>query len=248
VNPLRIIPAIDVRGGKCVRLVQGDYARETVFGDDPGEMARRWLGEGASSLHIVDLDGARDGRVANRRAVDSILAAVAAAGRPVAVDLGGGIRSVEDAAAWLEAGVGAVVLGTVAVEKPDVVSEVSRRFPQRVWVGIDAHAGEVKTAGWLEGSGMVAGDLARDAQRRGAAGIIYTDIDRDGTGKGVNVAATADLACAINIPVIASGGVDSVEDIVRLREQAVTGIEGVIVGRALYDGSVTLAELLEAAG
>jgi phosphoribosylformimino-5-aminoimidazole carboxamide ribotide isomerase len=247
VSVLRIIPAIDIRAGKCVRLIQGDYDRETVFGDDPGEMARRWLDAGADSLHIVDLDGARDGGAVNRVAVDSILKVVSDCGRSVAVDLGGGIRTIDDAAGWLEGGVGAIVLGTVAVTDPDMVTEAASRFPGRVWVGIDSHDGEVKTAGWMKGSGIETADLARDMQKRGAAGVIFTDIDRDGTGKGVNVDATTELAVAINIPVIASGGVDSVRDIQLLKVQAVTGIDGVIVGRALYDGTVTLAALLEAA-
>lgn len=244
---LRIIPAIDIRGGKCVRLIQGDYDRETVFGDDPGDMAKRWLDEGADSLHIVDLDGARDGKVTNRAAVDSILSAVAGCSRPIQVDLGGGIRSVDDARQWLDAGIGAVVLGTVAVTHPEIVAEACAAFPGKVWVGIDARGGEVKTSGWLEGSGVDSENLARDMQRDGAAGVIFTDIDRDGTGKGLNIESTTELACAINIPVIASGGVESVDDVKRLKVQAVAGIEGVIVGRALYDGKVTLAALLDAA-
>lgn len=244
---MRIIPAIDIRGGKCVRLIKGDYDRETVFGNDPAVMAERWISEGATSLHIVDLDGARDGASTNREAVRAIVAVARKSPKPIVLDLGGGIRTADHAAAWLEAGLDRVVFGTAAVTDPDTVAEACQRFPDQIWVGIDAKAGEVKVSGWLEGSGMDAADLARDVQRWGAAGIIYTDIDRDGTGKGVNVEATGILACAVNIPVIASGGVHSVADIKNLKREESAGVEGVIVGRALYDGKVTLRELLEAA-
>lgn len=244
---MRIIPAIDIRGGQCVRLIQGDYGRETVFGNDPGAMAKRWIDEGATSLHIVDLDGARDGKAVNREAVSAIVEAARKSSQPIVLDLGGGIRTLEDVAAWIEAGLDRVVIGTAAVTDPDMLSEACSRFPDKVWVGIDAKGGEVKVAGWLEGSGVDAADLARDVQRRGAAGIIYTDIDRDGTGQGVNVQATGTLACAVNIPVTASGGVDSVADIKALKREESAGVEGVIVGRALYDAKVGLRELLEAA-
>lgn len=243
-----ILPAIDIRGGRCVRLVQGDYARETVFADDPAKMAERWLAEGADAIHIVDLDGARDGSVTNRDAVRGILAAAAASGRPIVTELGGGIRDLVGIEGWLEAGLTRVILGTAAVREPELVSEAARRWPGRVWVGIDARGGKVAVQGWLETTGVDAIELARDMEQRGAAGIVFTDIDRDGTGKGVSVESTARLAEALTIPVVASGGVHSLADVERLREVEGSGIEGVIVGRALYDGDVTLAGLLAAAG
>jgi phosphoribosylformimino-5-aminoimidazole carboxamide ribotide isomerase len=239
-----ILPAIDIRGGRCVRLIQGDYSRETVFADDPAAMAERWLSEGARAIHIVDLDGARDGTVTNRKAVEGILAA--ARGRAM-TELGGGIRDLAGIEGWLEAGLTRVIIGTAAVRQPELVSDAAARWPGRVWVGIDARGGKVAVEGWLETTGVDALELARDMEQRGAAGIVFTDIDRDGTGQGVSVQSTARLAEALSIPVVASGGVHSLDDVARLREVASLGIEGVIVGRALYDGAVTLPALLEAA-
>jgi phosphoribosylformimino-5-aminoimidazole carboxamide ribotide isomerase len=242
-----IVPAIDIRGGQCVRLLRGDYARETVYGDDPAAMALRWVEEGASTLHLVDLDGARSGRSDNERAVRGVLAALGArSGTRTTTELGGGIRDVEAVARWLGAGLDRVILGTVAVTEPDIVSRAAERFPGRVWVGIDARDGKVAVAGWETGTETSAADLARDAERRGAAGVIYTDIERDGTRTGVNVDATVRLADAVGIPVFASGGVGSAADVDALRA-AGSKIAGVIVGRALYDGATTLAELLAAA-
>ncbi len=242
-----ILPAIDIRAGRCVRLFQGDYARETIFGDDPAAMAERWLGQGARALHLVDLDGARDGASTNRAAVLAILAVVKASGRAVVTELGGGIRDLAGVENWLEAGLSRAVIGTAAVTNPELVSEASRRFPGRVWVGIDARGGKVAVKGWLEDTAVDAIALAREMESRGAGGIIFTDIDRDGTGHGVAVESTARLAAALSIPVVASGGVDSVDDVRRLRAVESSGIEGVIVGRALYDGKVCLADLLAAA-
>jgi len=234
-------------------LVQGDYARETVFSDDPAAMAARWVAEGARVIHLVDLDGARSGRSDNRNAVDAIVAEVArlsseAGGDDrVCLELGGGIRDLDTVEHWLSSGIDRVILGTVAVAEPEIVSRAADCFPGRVWVGIDARRGKVAVSGWTEGTAVQADALARDAQERGAAGIIYTDIDRDGTGNGVNVEATAALAEALSIPVYASGGVSSVEDIRGLAKAGERRIAGVIVGRALYDGAVTLAEMLAAA-
>jgi phosphoribosylformimino-5-aminoimidazole carboxamide ribotide isomerase len=246
-----VVPAIDIRGGKCVRLVQGDYARETVFGDEPADMARRWLREGAAALHLVDLDGAKSGRRDNEPAVKSVLRAVAenvpAGGARATTQLGGGIRDLASVELWLEAGIDRVILGTAAVREPALVETAARRFPGRVWVGIDARDGKVAVDGWTRTTERVAADLAGEMQERGAAGVIYTDIGRDGTGKGVNVEATAALADRLDIAVFASGGVHSRDDVVRLRAVAGKGIAGVIVGRALYDGAVTLADLLTAA-
>jgi len=246
-----VVPAIDIRGGKCVRLVQGDYARETVFGDEPSDMARRWLSEGAKALHLVDLDGAKSGRRDNEAAVESVLRAIEdrVAGGSVrpATQLGGGIRDLGSVEFWLGAGIDRVIIGTAAVREPTLVGTAATRFPGRVWVGIDARDGKVAVDGWTRTTEREATDLAGEMQDRGAAGIIYTDIGRDGTGKGVNVEATAELADQLRIPVFASGGVHSRDDVVRLRRVSGRGIAGVIVGRALYDGAVTLADLLSAA-
>lgn len=230
-----------------MRLVQGDYARETVFADDPAAMAARWLDLGASAIHIVDLDGARDGTVTNRVAVEGILRQAASCGRTVITELGGGIRDLAGIEGWLEAGLTRVIIGTAAVREPSLVSDAAKRWPGRVWVGIDARGGKVAVQGWLETTGVDATELAHDMEQRGAAGIVFTDIDRDGTGKGVSVESTARLASSLSIPVVASGGVHSLADVTRLRSVASSGIEGVIVGRALYDGAVTLPDLLAAA-
>lgn len=246
-----VVPAIDIRGGKCVRLVQGDYSRETVFGEEPADMARRWMGEGARALHLVDLDGAKSGRRDNEPAVSGVLRAVAenaACGgvRPT-TQLGGGIRDLASVKFWLAAGIDRVILGTAAVREPGLVDTAAKRFPGRVWVGIDARDGKVAVDGWTKTTEREAADLAVEMQARGAAGIIYTDISRDGTGKGVNVEATAAFADRLGIPVFASGGVHSRDDVVKLRAVRGKGVAGVVVGRALYDGTVTLADLVEAA-
>ncbi len=231
-----------------MRLYKGDYAQETVFGDDPSVMARRWIREGATALHLVDLDGAKSGRSDNYKAVEAILAAVDdESDGPVEVDLGGGIRDEDGVARWLDAGLHHVILGTAAVREPDLVARCSAKHPGAVWVGIDARGGSVAVSGWTEDSGIAATDLARDVEGRGAGGIVYTDIDRDGTGDGVNVEATRNLAQEISIPVYASGGVHTIADVERLLSAESAGVTGVIVGRALYDGAVTLEGLLRAA-
>jgi phosphoribosylformimino-5-aminoimidazole carboxamide ribotide isomerase len=246
-----IFPAIDIRGGKCVRLVQGDYARETVFGDRPADMARRWLEEGAAALHIVDLDGARSGSSDNRESVAEILRTVEtlAAGRTVkpVVQLGGGIRDLDAIDSWIATGLDRVILGTAAVRDPSLVDRAAKRHPGRVWVGIDAREGQVAVSGWTETTARTVVEFAADMQTRGAGGVVYTDIGRDGTGKGVDVEGTAALVTALDIPVIASGGVHAVADVTRLCSAAPGRIAGVIVGRALYDGDVKLGELLAAA-
>jgi phosphoribosylformimino-5-aminoimidazole carboxamide ribotide isomerase len=247
-----VIPAIDIRGGNCVRLVQGDYSQETVFGTEPARIARRWLVSGARALHVVDLDGAKSGTAANAAAVRGILAEARAlrgsqSEPPVTVQLGGGIRDAEAAGRWLDEGIDRVILGTIAVNAPSVVSEICRRFPGRAWVGIDARGGKVAVSGWTAPTTRDAVELAREAEARGAAGVVFTDIDRDGTGRGVDVAAVAEIARALRVPVIASGGVRTVEDVRSLRELGAGVVSGVIVGRALYDGAVTLEALLAAA-
>jgi phosphoribosylformimino-5-aminoimidazole carboxamide ribotide isomerase len=234
-----ILPAIDVRGGQCVRLVQGDYAHETVFGDDPAAMARRWVGQGARYLHIVDLDGAREGRPVNG---DSVRKIVEAAGVPC--ELGGGLRSEADIEMALTWGVERVILGTRALQEASWFEKVCRRFAGKIVAGIDAKQGKVATHGWLEVSESSALDLARRFADWPLAAIVYTDISRDGMLVGPNVDALAELAQAVRLPVIASGGVTTIEDVRRL---ATLNLAGCIVGRALYEGRLDLSAAMAAA-
>jgi phosphoribosylformimino-5-aminoimidazole carboxamide ribotide isomerase len=234
-----ILPAIDLRGGRCVRLRQGDYGQETVFGDDPAALARRWVDQGATFLHLVDLDGAREGRPVNGASVCRI---VEAAGMPC--QLGGGLRSEADIEQALGWGVRRVVLGTRALQDPAWCAAVCRRFPGRVLLGIDARQGRVATEGWLHTSELSALDLARRCSGWPLAALVYTDISRDGMLAGPNVEATAELAAAVPVPVIASGGVTTLDDVARL---ARCGLAGCIIGRALYEGRIDLAEAITVA-
>jgi phosphoribosylformimino-5-aminoimidazole carboxamide ribotide isomerase len=240
---LTLYPAIDLKAGQVVRLKRGDMAEATIYGADPAAQGRAWAAAGFGWLHVVDLDGAFAGRPANAEAVRAILAAVP--GLPV--QLGGGIRSMATVEAWLAAGVRRVIIGSAALKDPDFTRAACRAFPGRVALGIDARGGMVATEGWAEVSTMPAVDLARAFEDAGAAAIIYTDIDRDGMLGGVNVAATLALAQAVRVPVIASGGVASIVDVEALAKVAGQGIEGVIIGRALYDGRVDPADALRAA-
>lgn len=237
---MRIWPAIDLRGGKCVRLRQGDYEQETVFGDDPAAMARHWVAEGGDCLHLVDLDGARDGRPANLASVQAILSAV-----DVPCELGGGVRDDAAIGELLGLGVGRVVVGTRALREPDWFREVCRRFPDRLVLGIDARDGRVATDGWLETSDVPATELARDFAGEPLAAIVYTDIATDGMLAGPNLAAMREMRAAVDAPLVASGGVASVDDVRRLAE---LGLDGCIIGRALYEGRVSLAEAIRAGG
>ena len=232
-----LFPAIDLKDGQCVRLLKGEMGTATVFNDAPGAQARLFQDAGCGWIHVVDLDGAFAGESRNGDAVDSILAAV-----DVPVQLGGGIRDMAAIDAWLEKGVARVILGTVALRDPELVKAASLRHPGRIVVGIDARDGMVAVQGWSETSTLSAIDVARRFEGYGVAAIIFTDIDRDGALGGVNVAATAALASAISTPVIASGGVASLEDLAALKASGVPGIVGVISGRALYDGRIDLAE------
>jgi phosphoribosylformimino-5-aminoimidazole carboxamide ribotide isomerase len=228
-----VFPAIDLKDGTAVRLLRGDMETARVFNPDPAAQARAFAEAGFNWLHLVDLNGAFQGRPVNQGAVDAILAAT-----DLPVQLGGGIRDMATIEAWLEAGVARVILGTAAIKDPDLVREACRRFSARVVVGIDARAGRVAVEGWAEQSDMEAHDLARRFEDAGVAALVYTDIERDGALQGLNVAATAALAEAVSVPVIASGGVSSLDDIAALLAVEDRGIEGVICGRALYDGRV----------
>ncbi len=231
-----LFPAIDLKGGKCVRLVRGDMASATVFNDDPASQALSFQALGFSWLHIVDLDGAVEGTAKNASAVSEILRRTA-----LPVQLGGGIRERAAIERWFEAGVKRVILGTVAVKNPDLVREAARAYPGRIAVGIDAKAGRVAVDGWGAVTDVSASDLARRFEDAGVAALIYTDIARDGTGLGLNIDETAAIADAVAVPVIASGGVGSLDDLGALKARAHPNIAGVICGRALYDGRVDAA-------
>ena len=234
-----VFPAIDLKGGKCVRLEQGDMDRATIFNDNPADQARAFAAQGFSNLHLVDLDGAFAGAPVNAAAVESILAATQAP-----VQLGGGIRDLSTIETWLEKGIARVILGTIAVRDPALVKQACAAFPGQVSVGIDARAGRVAVEGWAEESDLDAIDLARHFEDAGVASIIYTDIDRDGLLKGVNIESTAQLAAAISIPVVASGGLAGIEDVEALLAYEHTGIIGAISGRALYDGRLDATKLM----
>ena len=234
-----LYPAIDLKDGNCVRLLRGDMEAATVFGDDPAAQARAFQDAGAEWLHLVDLNGAFAGHPVNAEAVGAILAAVT-----VPAQLGGGIRDMATIEGWLERGLSRVILGTVAVENPSLVREAALAFPGKIAVGIDARGGRVATRGWAEETDVMAVDLARQFEDAGVAAIIYTDIARDGAMQGPNIAATEALARAVTIPVIASGGVSSMQDLLALRETR--AIAGAISGRALYDGAINLSEALRA--
>jgi phosphoribosylformimino-5-aminoimidazole carboxamide ribotide isomerase len=232
-----LYPAIDLKDGACVRLLRGEMDAATVFNNDPGAQAAAFHAAGFTHLHVVDLNGAFAGAPVNRAAVASILKST-----PAPVQLGGGIRTRAQIDAWLEAGIARVILGTVALRDPALVKEAARALPGRVVVGIDAKEGRVAVEGWAETSDMKAVDLARAFEDCGVAAIIATDISRDGLKTGVNVAFTSELANAVRIPIIASGGVASVDDIRRLRAAPGTPIAGTILGRALYDGDIVASE------
>ncbi len=238
-----VIPAIDLLEGRCVRLFQGDYAQSEVFNDDPVEVAKRWEAEGATRLHLVDLDGAKAGKPENWQAIRAIADAVS-----LPIQVGGGLRDAERVRALFDLGVQYAILGTAAVENPDLVGQLSAQFPGRIIVGIDAREGKVATRGWLETSDVMAIDLAKRMGDQGAAAIVYTDIKRDGTMKGPNIEALRELAIAIETPVIASGGVSSVSDLLSLLGLVPAGVSGVIVGKALYTGDVSLKQAIRAVG
>jgi phosphoribosylformimino-5-aminoimidazole carboxamide ribotide isomerase len=234
-----LFPAIDLKDGVCVRLEQGDMARATIFNRDPAAQANLFEEEGFKHLHIVDLDGAFAGKPMNATAVDHILETVG-----LCVQLGGGIRDMATIEAWLDKGVNRVIIGTAAVRDPALVKEAARKFPQRVAVGLDARDGKVAVDGWAETSELSALEIAKRFEDAGVAAIIYTDIARDGLLKGLNLDATIALADAISIPVVASGGLASIEDVKKLLEPRAAKLQGAIAGRALYDGRLDATEAL----
>jgi phosphoribosylformimino-5-aminoimidazole carboxamide ribotide isomerase len=233
-----LYPAIDLKDGQAVRLLRGDMNKSTVFNDDPAAQAEAFVSAGCDWLHLVDLNGAFAGQPVNGEAVRAILDRC-----KVPAQLGGGIRDMATIEMWLERGLARVILGTVAVENPELVREAARSFPGQIAVGIDARAGKVATKGWAEETDVDAADLARSFEDAGVAAIIYTDINRDGAMQGPNIDATAGLARAVSVPVIASGGVSSLEDLIALRDCGVT-LNGAISGRALYDGALDLSQAL----
>ncbi|HMN01812.1 1-(5-phosphoribosyl)-5-[(5-phosphoribosylamino)methylideneamino]imidazole-4-carboxamide isomerase [Geobacter anodireducens] len=232
-----VIPAIDLKEGKCVRLEQGLMEKDTVFCDSPADQAREWVRQGAELLHIVDLDGAFAGEPKNRASIEAIAKAIA-----IPTQLGGGIRDIPTIEAYLSLGIGRVILGTAAQRNPELVEDACRLFPGRIVVGIDAKNGMVAVQGWAEVTGVTAVDLAQRFEGYGVAAIIYTDIARDGMMQGPNIEATRALAEAVSIPVIASGGVSSLKDIENLMAIEASGIAGVITGKAVYTGAINLAE------
>lgn len=234
-----LYPAIDLKNGKCVRLHKGDMDAQTVYNDNPAAQALDWARAGFSWIHLVDLNGAVEGKPVNAEAVKEILKVI-----DLPVQLGGGIRSLDQIEYWLSEGINRVILGTVALKKPDIVLQACRMFPDQIVVGIDARSGKVAVEGWIEDSDMPARDLAARFEDAGVSAIIYTDIERDGTGTGLNMDETIALAKSTSIPVIASGGLGSIEDVRAVRAASAHGISGAILGKALYDGRISAAKAL----
>jgi phosphoribosylformimino-5-aminoimidazole carboxamide ribotide isomerase len=242
VAPVILYPAIDLKDGQCVRVVRGDLGQATVFNASPADQACAWADGGFHWIHVVDLNGAVQGAAVNAAAVEAILGAVS-----IPVQLGGGIRSLSDVERWIEAGVSRVILGTVAVREPEVVRQAARRFPEQIAVSVDVRAGKVAVQGWTEDSDLDAITVAKRFEDVGVGALIITDIDRDGTTMGFNVEAFGAIADAVAIPVIAAGGLASVQDIIKLKARTGTPIAGAVLGRALYNGDIRPAEALQVA-
>jgi len=240
---MNVIPAIDLLEGRCVRLYQGDYGRSQTFNENPVEVAKQWVDQGATLLHLVDLDGAKSGQSTNLNVIEAIVNTI-----NIPCQVGGGLRDRASVSRVLNIGVKRGILGTIAVEKPDIVAELCAEFPGQILVGIDARNGKVATRGWLETSEVLATELAARMQQLGAAEIIYTDIHRDGTLAGPNLEALRELAEAISIPIIASGGVSSIADLLNLLTLEPMGVKSAIVGKAIYTGDVSLKEAIQAVG
>ncbi len=237
-----LYPAIDLKDGQCVRVVHGDLDTATVFNASPADQARAWAASGFHWIHVVDLNGAVSGKAVNADAVEAILGSVS-----IPVQLGGGIRTLADIEGWIEAGVSRVILGTVAVREPQIVREAAKRWPEQIAVSVDVRGGKVAVQGWTEDSDLDAVTVAKRFEDAGVGALIITDIDRDGTVMGFNVDAFGAIADAVNIPVIAAGGLATVEDIVRLKARKGVKIAGAILGRALYNGAIVPAEALRVA-
>jgi phosphoribosylformimino-5-aminoimidazole carboxamide ribotide isomerase len=235
-----VIPAIDLKDGRCVRLKQGLMSKETVYSEIPEEMAVKWYEKGAERLHIVDLDGAVGGKPVNAKAIEKIVNAI-----PIPVELGGGIRDIETVESYLNLGVHWIILGTVAYKDPDFVTLACERFPDRIILGIDAKNGLVAVEGWTEETDLTPANMAKSYQGLDISAIIYTDIKRDGMGTGPNVDATRELAETVKIPVIASGGISGIDDVAKLLTIADSGVIGMITGRALYEGTLDLANAIK---
>lgn len=233
---MMVIPAVDIKGGRCVRLFRGKMNAETVYGDDPVEMAEKWENAGAQMLHIVDLDGAVGGSPVNREIIARMTEAL-----DIPCELGGGIRNMETIESYLGLGLDRVVLGTAAVKQPDLIKEACKKFPGKIVVGIDAKDGRVAVEGWTETTDLEAVTMARQFEDMGVRAINYTDISRDGAMEGPNLEATSEMANAVEIPVIAAGGVSEMKDLINLSE---TGVEGAIIGKAIYEGTIDLKEAI----
>ena len=237
-----LYPAIDLKDGQCVRVVHGDFSTATVFNDDPADQARIWAAAGFEWLHVIDLTGSAEGKVVNGHAVEAILETVS-----MPVQLGGGIRSLANIEHWIECGVSRVILGTAAVRDPELVKTAARNWPEQIAVSVDVRAGKVAVQGWLEDSGLDALTVARRFEDAGVSALIVTDIDRDGALQGFNVEVFGAIADAVDIPVIAAGGLATVDDILKVRARPGREIAGAVLGRALYAGTIQPAEALEAA-
>ena len=235
---MKIIPAIDIQNGNCVRLKQGDFNRETIFHKSPLEMAQKWINDGAERLHLVDLDGARLGNPINIE----IFSKICKKFPEVPIQIGGGIRNFKTAEQYLEAGASYIIIGTKAVEEPNFIKQLCKKFPHKIIVGIDAKNGEVATEGWKSITSKSAMELAKEFEDYGVSEIVYTDIEKDGMMQGLNIMATVSLAKSINIPVIASGGVSCIEDIHEISDYKQSGISGIIIGRALYEKKFNISE------
>ena len=235
-----VIPAIDIKGGRCVRLQQGEMSKETVYSDAPEEMAVKWVEKGAERLHLVDLDGAVEGKAVNKEVIRRIVAAV-----PIPIQLGGGIRDMETIETYLELGINQVILGTVAYKNPEFLTRICKEFAGRIILGVDARKDRVAVEGWTEETDMTVVQLAKVFENIGISAIIYTDIHRDGMSTGPNVEATKMLAQSVETPVIASGGISDIDDVVKILGLEEYGVIGMITGRALYRGTLDLAEAIE---
>ncbi|MBI4666299.1 MAG: 1-(5-phosphoribosyl)-5-[(5-phosphoribosylamino)methylideneamino]imidazole-4-carboxamide isomerase [Nitrospinae bacterium] len=239
---MRILPAIDLMDGKVVRLTKGDFARKTVYSDNPAQFAKKWADTGADALHLVDLDGAKAGHPVNREAIKAIIDAI-----DIPVEIGGGIRSVETVTEYLDLGISQVILGTAAIENPELVLAAADLYPDRILVGIDVKDGKPATKGWLETAPLDPVELTEKFAAMGAAGVIYTDISRDGAMAGANIEGLKRFAGAVDIPVTASGGVTNMDDVKAILELAPFGVSAMIIGKAIYEGTLDLHEAVKAA-